>query len=160
MLGPEGFSEEQWEQLALEALAEQDWEPLHGVRYRAGSGERESWADPVIPGRLLEAMRRLNPEVPTEYLKQAHADILSPKSQDALTENQRIHGFLVEGYRGISYVDTDGTEQTPDDPAGQRAGPTRTTGWRSTRSPFAPATTSAASTWCSTATGCRSRSSS
>lgn len=58
-------------------------------------------------------MQRLNPEVPTEYLKQAHADILSPKSQDALTENQRIHAFLVEGYRGISYVDTDGTEQTP-----------------------------------------------
>ncbi len=113
MVGPEGFSEEQWELLTREALAEQDWQPLNGVAIAPGSGERVSWGDPVIPGRLLDAMQRLNPEVPTEYLKQAHADILSPKSQDALTENQRIHAFLVEGYRGISYVDTDGTEQTP-----------------------------------------------
>ena len=68
MAGPDGFSEEQWELLALEALAEQDWQPLHGYDIAPGSGERVSWADPVIPGRLLEAMQRLNPEVPTEYL--------------------------------------------------------------------------------------------
>ncbi|MFZ1287300.1 MAG: HsdR family type I site-specific deoxyribonuclease, partial [Candidatus Phosphoribacter sp.] len=113
MVGPEGFSEGEWELLALEVLAEQDWRPLHGTNIAPGSGERVSWADPVIPGRLLAVMQRLNPQVPTEYVKQAHADILSPKSQDAITENQRIHAFLVEGYRGISYVDTDGTEQTP-----------------------------------------------
>lgn len=113
MSGVAGFSEEQWELLALETFAEQDWKPIQGSKIAPGTGERTSWGDPVIPGRLLAAMQRLNPEVPTEYLRQAHADILSPKSQDALTENQRIHAFLVDGYRGLSYVDTDGTEQTP-----------------------------------------------
>ena len=37
----------------------------------------------------------------------------TPKSQDAITENYRVHEFLVHGYRGVSYVDADGTEQTP-----------------------------------------------
>lgn len=108
-----GFSEEQWEQLALEALADQDWKPLQGNEIAPGSGERESWADPVIPKRVLDAMRRLNPTVPTPHLQQALAEILSPKSQDAITENHRIHQILVDGYRGITFADADGQEQTP-----------------------------------------------
>ena len=76
-------------------------------------GSEKSWDDMVIPKRLLDAMIRLNPTVPTDHLRQAMADILSPKSQDAITENHRMHRFLVQGYRGISYVDTDGTERHP-----------------------------------------------
>ena len=113
MGGIDGFNEGQWEQLALEALAEREWKPLHGSEIAPGSGERESWADPSIPSRARQAMVRLNPSVPTPYLQQALADILSPKSQDALTENHRIHEYLVHGYRGITYIDSDGVEQTP-----------------------------------------------
>jgi hypothetical protein len=51
--------------------------------------------------------------VPTQHLQQALADILAPKSQDAITENFRIHGYLVDGYRGLSYTDTDGREENP-----------------------------------------------
>jgi len=108
-----GFSEDQWEVVTLEALAEREWEPKRGTDIAPGSGERESWADPVIPSRVLAAMQRLNPTVPGEYLAQALADILSPKSQDAITENQRMHQIFVEGYRAIAYVDSDGTEQNP-----------------------------------------------
>ncbi|MGI8792262.1 MAG: type I restriction endonuclease, partial [Acidimicrobiales bacterium] len=108
-----GFSESQWEDRALDALAEQGWRPKPGVEIAPGSGERPGWDDLVIPGRLLDAMIRLNPTVPTDHLRQAMADILAPKSQDALTENHRMHRFLVEGYRDLGYVDTDGTEQHP-----------------------------------------------
>ena len=62
---------------------------------------------------LLDALIRLNPTVPTTYLQQAMADIVAPKSQDAITENCRIHGYLVDGYRGLSYTDTDGREENP-----------------------------------------------
>ncbi|CAM4057000.1 type I restriction endonuclease subunit R [Janibacter anophelis] len=113
MVDKSGFTEDAWEQLALETLSEQEWQPMHGTAIAPGSGERTSWEDPVIPIRLMAALVRLNPSVPTEYLQQAMADILAPKSQDGITENHRIHRFLVDGYRGVSYLDTDGQEQNP-----------------------------------------------
>ena len=85
-----GFREAQWKQVALEALATNEWQPLHGHDIAPGSGERQSWDDPVLPARLLKAMVRLNPTILTEYFQQALADILTPKSQDAITENYRI----------------------------------------------------------------------
>ncbi|MGW4634888.1 type I restriction endonuclease subunit R [Nocardia sp. NPDC004415] len=114
MVEDAGFSEAQWEQFALDELAECEWEPLSGSEIVPGKdGGRAAWDDIVLPGRLLERMRRLNPQVPAEFLEQARAEILAPKSQDALAENQRLHAILTEGYRGISYVDHQGVEQNP-----------------------------------------------
>ncbi|WP_346006815.1 type I restriction endonuclease subunit R [Janibacter terrae] len=107
------FTEDAWEQLALEALAEHEWPALPGTAVAPGSGERATWDDPVIPSRLMAALTRLNPTVPTEYLQQAMADVLAPKSQDAITENFRFHRYLVDGYRGVSYLDADGQEENP-----------------------------------------------
>jgi len=58
-------------------------------------------------------MRKFNPEVPAEYLLQAMSAITSPTSIDAITENYRMHGILVDGFRGISYIDSEGQERTP-----------------------------------------------
>ncbi|MGH3765386.1 MAG: type I restriction endonuclease subunit R [Pseudonocardiaceae bacterium] len=108
-----GFSEEQWEELAQEVLGELGWKPVHGSAVAPGSGERQSWDELVIPSRLLEALRTLNPAVPVQYLQQAIAEITSPKSHDAITENHRLHNYLVDGFRGITYIDADGAEVTP-----------------------------------------------
>jgi type I restriction enzyme R subunit len=107
------MSEDDWEQLALEALGELGWEPKAGPSIAPGSGERETWSDLVIPSRLLDALQSLNPTVPVDYLHQARADILTPRSQDAITENHRIHFWIVDGYRGLSWTDHDGTEHNP-----------------------------------------------
>ena len=109
-----GVSEAQWEQIALETLAEWEWEPLPGASIAPGTENgRPSWADIILPGRMLAAMRRLNPRVPVEYLDQALAAIVQPTSQDPIAENYRLHQICVQGYRGISYVDSDGVEQNP-----------------------------------------------
>ncbi len=108
-----GMSESDWEQLALDTLAELAWTPLHGNKIAPGSGERERWEDLHIPSRMLAAMRKFNPQVPAEYLLQALAAITSPTSIDAITENYRMHGYLVDGFRGISYIDSEGQETTP-----------------------------------------------
>jgi type I restriction enzyme R subunit len=109
-----GMSEEAWELAALERLAETDvWEPKTGHDIAPGSGWRQSWADPVIQPLVIEALVRLNKDVPTQHLQQALADILATTSQDALTENHRIHKLLVHGYNGLSYTDSDGREVTP-----------------------------------------------
>ncbi|MEE6283308.1 type I restriction endonuclease subunit R [Georgenia sp. MJ170] len=110
---PAPLSEETWEHLTLDALGELFWQPRHGPTIAPGSGERESWAELLIPSRLREALHRLNPQVPREYLDQALALIRAPSSQDAITENLRIHRFLTEGFRGLSYIDDDGDERTP-----------------------------------------------
>lgn len=93
------MSEAAWERDALDTLAEPlDWRPLPGESIAPGSGERDTWDDPLIRPRLLAALRRLNPGVPAEYLQQAIAEIAAPTSQDAITENYRIHQYLVSGY--------------------------------------------------------------
>ncbi|GAB3253814.1 type I restriction endonuclease subunit R [Arthrobacter pigmenti] len=102
--------EADWEGLALDLLGEPlGWEPKQGEDIAPGSGERASWDELLIRPRLLEALRRLNRDVPAEYLQQALAEITSPKSNDALTENHRIHGYLVDGFR-MTYIDPDGSE--------------------------------------------------
>ena len=107
------ISEAEWESIALEALAEQEWQPLTGTAIVPGTQNgRKSWDDIVLPGRILAKMRELNPQVPGEYLEQALAEIIQPKSQDAMTENYRLHEVCVHGYR-FSYTDPDGVEQSP-----------------------------------------------
>ncbi|WP_051138781.1 type I restriction endonuclease subunit R [Agromyces italicus] len=108
-----GYSEAQWEQDLLDQLAEPLlWQTKRGEEIAPGSGERDSWDDLVIRPRLLQAMQQLNPAVPAPYLEQALAEIVTPSSQDAITENQRIHKILIDGYR-LSYLDVDGTERHP-----------------------------------------------
>ncbi|MCT1354158.1 type I restriction endonuclease subunit R [Gordonia sp. p3-SID1431] len=108
------FPESEWETLALEWLADQEWQPTHGSEIAPGTEDgRTSWDDIVLPERLLTKMRELNPAVPYEYLVQARAAVLAPESGDPLAENHRLHEILVKGLRGISYVDHDGLEQTP-----------------------------------------------
>lgn len=107
-------SEAEWETIALDRLFEHGWETVDGKKLAPGAdGGRTSWDDIVLRGRTLLAMRRLNPLMPGEYLEQALAEILSPKSQDALAENFRLHDILVNGYRGVSYIDSEGIEQNP-----------------------------------------------
>jgi type I restriction enzyme R subunit len=109
-----GFREADWEQFALDTLAEREWRKLTGTQIAPGAeGGRQSWDDIVLPDRMLAKMRDLNPHVPGEYLEQARAEIIQPQSQDAIAENNRIHQILVGGYRGISYIDADGIEQNP-----------------------------------------------
>lgn len=108
-----GMSEAEWEDLALEVLGNLDWTPAAGSSIAPGSGQRQSWDDLVLAPRLMDALRRLNPDVPGVYLQQAYADIVAPRSNDPISENHRTHDWLVGGYRGITYVDDSGQEVTP-----------------------------------------------
>lgn len=107
------YSEAMLEIDVLELLGELDWKPVEGRKLAPGSRERENWHDIVLRGRLLNALRNLNPGVPDEYLRQAMAEVVTPQSQSAIAENRRLHEVLVEGYRGIEYVDADGKRLNP-----------------------------------------------
>ena len=105
-------SESEWEDLAKEVLTELDWKPLNGEDIAPGRDERDSWTDLPLPGRLLDALRRLNPGVPNEQLLQARAEIVAPQSNDAITENLRAHEWMTQGFR-LTYTDELGAEQSP-----------------------------------------------
>jgi len=62
------FKEADWEQLALETLGELGWQVIPGPQLAPGSGERQSWSDLVLHGRLLERVHALNPSVPDNVL--------------------------------------------------------------------------------------------
>ncbi|MCT2272923.1 type I restriction endonuclease subunit R [Dietzia cinnamea] len=109
----DGWSEAQAEQGILDALAEREWEHRSGPSLAPGSGERDSWHDIVLRDTLFQSLRNLNSDVPEEYLHQAMAEVITPKSQDAITENHRIHHILLGGYKGITYVDDEGREVNP-----------------------------------------------
>jgi type I restriction enzyme R subunit len=70
-----------------------------GDRSGAEDG-RTSWADVVLPGRMLAKLRELNPQVPGEYLEQALTELVEPRSQDAIAENHRLHKACADGHRG------------------------------------------------------------
>jgi type I restriction enzyme, R subunit len=106
-----GISEADWERATLDYLAEPLlWRPLSGEQIAPGSGQRDTWDELLIRPRLVAALQALNPTVPLRYLQQAASELAAPKSQDAVTENHRIHTYLVGGYP-LSYLDADGQEQ-------------------------------------------------
>ncbi len=112
MPGP--TTESDWETFTLEWLAELGWPTAHGTDIAPGAENgRTRWDDLALPDRLLAALQRFNPEVPGIYLQQAVQEILTPQSNDAITENHRLHAYLAGGYRDVTFIDTDGSEVTP-----------------------------------------------
>jgi type I restriction enzyme R subunit len=111
--GASDFSEAAWEALAMDTLGELAWLPVEGKRIAPGSGERESWAELIIPRRLREAIARLNPKLPGSAIDEAVKIVLTPRSLDARAENFQVHEFLTRGIRSVVYTDSYGAEQNP-----------------------------------------------
>lgn len=106
------ISEANFEDQVIEQLGDHGWKKSVGDDCAPHTGTRTSWNSLVHRNDFIEALKRLNPGIPAHYLNQAADDILTPSSGDALTENERIHTYLTEGYRGLSYIQ-DGERQDP-----------------------------------------------
>src|SRR5437762_2512369 len=108
-----GMSEEDWEIFAMDILGELAWLSVPGSSIAPGSGERESWAELILPGRLRDAVTRINPKLPASAVEDAVQQVLDAASRDALAENHRLHGFLTRGIRSVVYSDEHGAEHNP-----------------------------------------------
>jgi type I restriction enzyme R subunit len=107
------LSEADWEAFAMETLAELAWEPVPGAAIAPGTGERESWSELILPGRLRQAVARINPRLPGAAVDEVVREVLTPRSQDAFAENHRLHTLLTRGTRGVVYTDAQGAEHNP-----------------------------------------------
>ena len=108
-----GMSEADWELVAMEHLAELGWFPVNGKQIAKGSGERESWDELIILGRLRDAIARINPKLPPAAVDEVVTTVMTATSRDALAENHRIHEYLTRGIRSVVYTDEYGAEQNP-----------------------------------------------
>jgi type I restriction enzyme R subunit len=104
------IAEAQWESDLLDWLGEVGWTHNTGSEVES---QRASLGELVLREDFLAALRRLNPGVPDQFLQQAASDLLQPKSQDQISENKAFHDLLAHGYRGVTYTDPAGLEQTP-----------------------------------------------
>jgi type I restriction enzyme R subunit len=113
---PGVLTEADWEQYALEWLAEWGWQHLPGASVapgaRAGRVERERWDDLVLADRLRDAIRRINPGLPEDTVKNVVTQVRRPESGASLFENFRVHRLLTEGIHA-SYTDSAGNEHNP-----------------------------------------------
>jgi type I restriction enzyme R subunit len=108
-----GMSEAKWESFVMEWFAELGYGPKEGKAIAPGSGERASWDELIIPSRLREAVARINPQLPASAVDDVVKIVMDKTSQDAVTENHRIHQFLTKGIRSVTYTDEYGAEQNP-----------------------------------------------
>lgn len=107
------LSEAEWEAFALDNLVELGWQWSPGVKIAPGSGERADWGELIIPGRLRDAVARINPRLPESAVDEAVAHVLTAASRDAFAENHRVHHLLTRGTRAVRYTDAAGTEHNP-----------------------------------------------
>ena len=93
------LNESHVEEAALEWLKELGWGIEHGphIAPQEPKAERDSFSEVVLNGRLQDAIRRLNPDIPTEALEDAFKKVVRPVAGSAVSNNRRFHTLLREG---------------------------------------------------------------
>lgn len=84
---------------ALGWLSELGYTVIYGGTIAPGESkaERESYKEVVLKGRLLSALRRLNPALPNEAVDEAYRKITQPQSPSLIEDNRAFHRMLVNG---------------------------------------------------------------
>ncbi|MBM9592973.1 type I restriction endonuclease subunit R [Roseitranquillus sediminis] len=70
--------------------------------------ERDAYADVLLMKRLVSAIDRLNPDIPTEARGDALRKVLSVETPSLIEENRRLHRLMVEGV-DVEFYSEDGT---------------------------------------------------
>ena len=93
------MTEDQLEQETLGWLAEVGYRPLHGptIAPEGEYPERSSYQQVLLPGRLREAIDRLNPQIPATAREDALRQVLDLGIPALLSANRHFHKLLVGG---------------------------------------------------------------
>ena len=93
------ITEDQVEQLAISWLQEGGWSYTKGpvLAPDGPSPERSSYADVVLKGRLLAALKRINPQLPPEALEIAAHTATTQAHPTLVRNNQQFHRYLLDG---------------------------------------------------------------
>jgi type I restriction enzyme, R subunit len=120
------FSESVVEQAALAWLEAGGWQIAHGpdIAPDMPASERADYGEVVLAQRLLDALARLNPELPADALEDAFRKLARPEGAELIQRNRALHRLLVDGVP-VEYRDAEGAIRGAqarvidfDDPAG------------------------------------------
>ena len=94
-----GIYEASVEDAALDWLRGLDWNVAHGsdIAPDQAAAERTDYADAFLPARLVEAIARLNPDVPAVALEDAYRKLTRPEGATLESRNRAFHRMLVDG---------------------------------------------------------------
>lgn len=93
------FTESTVEEAVLEWLEGLDFEIVNGPEIAPGepAAMRESFSEVVLPGRLQDAVARINPKIPASARDEAIRRVLRTESPNLLENNRRFHKLMVDG---------------------------------------------------------------
>jgi len=104
------FTESVVEQAALAWLESLGYTILSGPEIAPDepAAERDDYGQVVLDRRLLQALQRLNTQVPTDALDEAFRKLTRPDSPSLVANNHAVHNYLVEGVP-VEYQRADGS---------------------------------------------------
>ncbi|WP_134082584.1 type I restriction endonuclease subunit R [Thiohalophilus thiocyanatoxydans] len=108
------MTEDQLEQLCLNWFHEAGYETAHGpdIAPDGEAPEREDYRQVLLTGRLHQALRRINPHVPSEVLdEQVIHPLGKPESPVLIRNNYTFQKWLLEGVP-VEYTDQAGETQS------------------------------------------------
>ncbi|MCX5971743.1 MAG: type I restriction endonuclease subunit R [Coprothermobacterota bacterium] len=113
---PSSYSEDALiEQPAIALLAELGWETLnayHEFDHGASALGRETKAEVILTARLRPALQRLNPDTPSDAIRQAIEELIRDRSRmSAAAANREVYHLMKNGVR-VSIPDPEGDEET------------------------------------------------
>ena len=93
------FSESHVEDAALEWLSGLGYTVLHGpdISPDGPTPERVSYDQVLLTERLIEALKRLNPQLSAETLEEVLRKVQQTETPSLIEENRRLHRYLTEG---------------------------------------------------------------
>lgn len=104
------ITEDALEQECLNWFRELDWEVLCGYDIAPGeaAAERGHYKQVILKGRLLSALRRLNPQLPQTCIDDAAHQLINMDLPILVQNNRQFHDFLVNGIQ----VEHEGEDRT------------------------------------------------
>ena len=93
------FTESVVEKAALAWLESAGWTIRHGADTVPGEihGERDTYSETTLDGRLRDALVRLNPDLPSEAVEDAFRRLQRLEGADVVARNRHLHRMLVDG---------------------------------------------------------------
>ena len=93
------ISESEVEDAALEWLEDLGWSVVHGpsIAPDTPNAERSDYSEVILERRLLDALDRLNPDLPAEALDDAFRKLTRPEGSTLAARNRAFHRMLVDG---------------------------------------------------------------
>lgn len=93
------LTEQHLEQLAITWFQDTGWEFRHGpdIAPDSDTPERTDYRHVLLPTQLREALRRLNPDVPTAVLDEVAHHVAKPDHPSLIQSNRAFHEALIDG---------------------------------------------------------------